>query len=181
MALRVTRPGFIEGIRALKASQGVAGLRRQHDGDAPGDAQLRLRPVPRRVLLQGPEKRLTYPWAKGLKVDQIYEYYREVGLHDWTHAETGAPALKAQHPEFEMWNQGHSTRAPGVACADCHMPYMRDGRTEDQRPSRAEPRCSTSPRVPDVPQVVRGGAAGAVPRRSTAARWNLRGTGRWTR
>jgi nitrite reductase (cytochrome c-552) len=75
---------------------------------------------------KGPEKRLTYPWAKGLKVDQIYEYYREAGFTDWTHAETGANALKAQHPEFEMWNQGIHARS-GVACADCHMPYMREG------------------------------------------------------
>jgi formate-dependent nitrite reductase cytochrome c552 subunit len=29
-----------------------------------------------------------------------------VGFKDWTHAKTGAPVLKAQHPEFEIWNQG---------------------------------------------------------------------------
>jgi nitrite reductase (cytochrome c-552) len=34
--------------------------------------------------------------------------------------------LKAQHPEFEMWNQGIHARS-GVTCADCHMPYMREG------------------------------------------------------
>jgi nitrite reductase (cytochrome c-552) len=34
--------------------------------------------------------------------------------------------LKAQHPEFEMWSQGIHARA-GVACADCHMPYKREG------------------------------------------------------
>jgi nitrite reductase (cytochrome c-552) len=34
--------------------------------------------------------------------------------------------LKAQHPEFELYNQGIHARA-GVACADCHMPYMREG------------------------------------------------------
>jgi nitrite reductase (cytochrome c-552) len=34
--------------------------------------------------------------------------------------------LKAQHPEFELWSQGIHARS-GVACADCHMPYMRDG------------------------------------------------------
>jgi nitrite reductase (cytochrome c-552) len=56
MALRVTRPGFIEGIRALKASQGVEKLRRQHDGLSPGDALVRLRPVSRRVLLQRPRE-----------------------------------------------------------------------------------------------------------------------------
>ena len=34
--------------------------------------------------------------------------------------------LKAQHPEFEMWNQGIHARSQ-VACADCHMPYVRVG------------------------------------------------------
>ena len=75
---------------------------------------------------KGAEKRLTYPWAKGLKVEQIVAYYDEAGFKDWTHAETGAPTLKAQHPEFEMWNQGIHARS-GVACADCHMPYTRVG------------------------------------------------------
>jgi nitrite reductase (cytochrome c-552) len=49
-----------------------------------------------------------------------------VGFKDWTHAETGAPVLKAQHPEFELWNQGLHARS-GVVCADCHMPYRRMG------------------------------------------------------
>src|SRR5690606_29314988 len=40
--------------------------------------------------------------------------------------ETGAEVLKAQHPEFEVWSQGVHARA-GVSCADCHMPYMREG------------------------------------------------------
>jgi nitrite reductase (cytochrome c-552) len=53
-------------------------------------------------------------------------YYDEVQHKDWEHKETGAPALKAQHPEFEMWNQGIHARS-GVACADCHMPYVRSG------------------------------------------------------
>jgi nitrite reductase (cytochrome c-552) len=75
---------------------------------------------------KGPEKRLVYPWAKGLKVDSILAYYDEQKFKDWTHAESGAEALKAQHPEFEMWNQGIHARS-GVACADCHMPYKREG------------------------------------------------------
>jgi nitrite reductase (cytochrome c-552) len=37
--------------------------------------------------------------------------------------------LKAQHPEFELWNQGIHARS-GVACADCHMPYIRAGATK---------------------------------------------------
>src|SRR3990172_873240 len=37
--------------------------------------------------------------------------------------------LKAQHPEFELWSQGIHARS-GVACADCHMPYQREGATK---------------------------------------------------
>jgi nitrite reductase (cytochrome c-552) len=61
-----------------------------------------------------------------LNIDNIMAYYDEVGHKDWDHAETGAPVLKAQHPEFEMYNQGVHARS-GVACADCHMPYQREG------------------------------------------------------
>src|SRR5262249_4160688 len=56
----------------------------------------------------------------------IEAYYDEIGFKDWIHAETGTPVLKAQHPEFELWNQGIHARS-GVACADCHMPYLREG------------------------------------------------------
>jgi nitrite reductase (cytochrome c-552) len=75
---------------------------------------------------KGPEKTLTYPWQNGLKVEKIMAYYDEVKHNDWVHKQTGAGVLKAQHPEFEMFNQGIHARA-GVACADCHMPYRREG------------------------------------------------------
>jgi nitrite reductase (cytochrome c-552) len=126
MALRVTRPGFIEGIRALKASQGVPGYdvntqatRQEMRSFVCGQCHVEY-------YFKGDEKRLTYPWAKGLSVDAIADYYDEVGFRDWVHAKTGAPQLKAQHPEFEMWSQGIHARS-GVACADCHMPYTRVG------------------------------------------------------
>jgi nitrite reductase (cytochrome c-552) len=126
MQLRVTRPGFIEGMRAFKASQGVA----NYDVNAMATRQEMRSFVCGQCHVEyyfkGPEKRLVYPWSKGLKVDEIVAYYEEVGHKDWTHADTGAPALKAQHPEFEMWNQGIHARS-GVACADCHMPYKREG------------------------------------------------------
>jgi nitrite reductase (cytochrome c-552) len=75
---------------------------------------------------KGDRKTVTYPWNNGLKVEEIQEYYDEMNFKDWAHAETNAPVLKAQHPEFEMWNQGIHARS-GVSCADCHMPYKRDG------------------------------------------------------
>jgi nitrite reductase (cytochrome c-552) len=59
-------------------------------------------------------------------VDDAYAYYEEIGFKDWVHKETGALVLKAQHPEFETFNQGVHARS-GVACADCHMPYKREG------------------------------------------------------
>jgi nitrite reductase (cytochrome c-552) len=126
MQLRVTRPGFLEGIRALKASEGI----KDYDPNTMATRQEMRSFVCGQCHVEyhfkGPEKRLTYPWSKGLKVDQIADFYDETGFSDWTHAITGTPALKAQHPEFEMWNQGIHARS-GVACADCHMPYTRVG------------------------------------------------------
>jgi nitrite reductase (cytochrome c-552) len=80
----------------------------------------------------GPKETLFYPWSKGLKAEQIEACYDAHTFpdggrfHDWKHAETGAEVVKAQHPEFELWNQGIHARS-GVACADCHMPYKREG------------------------------------------------------
>ena len=80
----------------------------------------------------GPKTTLFFPWENGLKVEEIestYDTFKFDDGHrffDWKHAETGAEVLKAQHPEFEVWNQGTHAKA-GVACADCHMPYKREG------------------------------------------------------
>jgi nitrite reductase (cytochrome c-552) len=75
---------------------------------------------------KGTGKTVTYPWRNGLRVEQIEEYYDATQYKDYTHAEAGSPILKAQHPEFELWNQGIHARS-GVSCADCHMPYRREG------------------------------------------------------
>jgi nitrite reductase (cytochrome c-552) len=126
MQLRVTRPGFLEGIRALKASEGVAGYdvntmasRQEMRSYVCGQCHVEY-------YFSGPEKRLTYPWSKGLKADDILAYYEEHQFSDWVHEESGAPALKAQHPEFELYSQGVHARSE-VSCVDCHMPYRREG------------------------------------------------------
>jgi nitrite reductase (cytochrome c-552) len=116
----------MEGMKALKASQGVANY----------DVNTMATPQEMRSYVcgqchveyyfKGPDKRLTFPWQKGLKVDNMLAYYDEVGHKDFTHKESGAPVLKAQHPEFEMYNQGIHAKS-GVSCADCHMPYKRVG------------------------------------------------------
>ena len=126
MQLRVTRPGFLEGIKAVKAAQGVAGYDVNRDATRQEMRAFVCGQCHVEYYFKGPEKRLTYPWDKGLRADEILAYYEDNGFKDWTHAESGAPVLKAQHPEFEMWNQGVHARS-GVACADCHMPYQRTG------------------------------------------------------
>jgi nitrite reductase (cytochrome c-552) len=126
MQLRVTRPGFLEGIKALKASQGVQDYDVNRDATRQEMRAFVCGQCHVEYYFKGEEKRLVYPWAKGLKVDDILAYYDEQGFKDWQHKESGAPVLKAQHPEFEMWNQGIHARS-GVACADCHMPYTRVG------------------------------------------------------
>jgi nitrite reductase (cytochrome c-552) len=126
MQLRVTRPGFLEGIQKVKAAQGVQNYDVNRDATREEMRAFVCGQCHVEYYFRGPEKRLTYPWDKGLRADEILAYYEENGFSDWTHAETGAPALKAQHPEFEMWNQGIHARS-GVACADCHMPYQRAG------------------------------------------------------
>ena len=124
LALRVTRPAFIEAMRNFKKDPAydpnVQATRQEMRTYVCGQCHVEY-------YFKGKEKRLTYPWHNGLKGDQILEYYDTQTDHsDWTHAESGAKVLKAQHPEFEMYNQGVHARS-GVACADCHMPYKREG------------------------------------------------------
>jgi len=124
MALRVTRPAFVEGMRNLKHDPNydpnTMATRQEMRTYVCGQCHVEY-------YFKGPDKRLTYPWHNGLRGDQILEYYDTQTDHsDWTHAQTGAKVLKAQHPEFETYNQGIHARS-GVACADCHMPYKREG------------------------------------------------------
>lgn len=75
----------------------------------------------------GDDKYLTFPWDDGTRVEEMYEYYEALGFKDWTYPETGSPMLKAQHPDYEMFTAGSTHFEAGVACADCHMPYVREG------------------------------------------------------
>ncbi|WKZ19770.1 MAG: ammonia-forming cytochrome c nitrite reductase subunit c552 [Candidatus Jettenia sp. CY-1] len=142
MQLRVTRPGFLNAIQALaKADHPLPHLpsieRWRKDGrkDEYDVNTMATRQEMRSFVcgqchveyyFKGEGKLLIYPWQKGLRVEQIEGYYNEIGFKDWIHKISGAPMLKAQHPEFEMWSQGIHARS-GVACADCHMPYKREG------------------------------------------------------
>ena len=142
MDLRVSRPAFVNGTRAL-ARSGYAtphlpsierwrkeGRKGDYDPNKDASRQemrsLVCAQCHVEYYFKGQGKLVTYPWDKGLRVEQIEAYYDEVKHVDWKHTDSGAPVLKAQHPEFELWSQGIHARS-GVSCADCHMPYVREG------------------------------------------------------
>ncbi len=70
---------------------------------------------------------LTFPWSDGTRIEEISQYYAELGFKDWEHPQSGAPMIKMQHPEYELFTADSTHYKAGVACADCHMPYTRDG------------------------------------------------------
>ena len=150
MVLRVTRPGFINGIQALANSDAevphLPSIQEWRKGDrsTPYDPNTMATRTEMRSYSCGQchveyycssDFPLTFPWGKGMNVEQQEAFWDETKLssgerfYDYKHKETGAEILKAQHPEFELWSQGIHARS-GVSCADCHMPYMRDGATK---------------------------------------------------
>ena len=146
MELRVTRPAFIAGIQKLAGSSApvphlpsVERWRRgtrsvAYDPNVDGTRQEMRSFVCGQCHVEyycGKGLTLFFPWNEGLQVEQMEHYYDSLQVKghrfkDWVHAETGVEVLKAQHPEFEVWSQGIHARS-GVACADCHMPYKREG------------------------------------------------------
>ncbi len=150
MQLRVTRPAFINGIQALAASSApvphLPSVEQWRKGDRKNnyDPNSDASRTEMRALVCAQchveyycssQQPLTFPWGDGLKVENIETFWNNTKFpngdqfFDYVHKESGAKVLKAQHPEFELWSQGIHARS-GVACADCHMPYMRDGATK---------------------------------------------------
>jgi len=150
MSLRVTRPAFVKGIQSLANSADstphLPSVERWRKGDRkqPYDPNVDASRQEMRSFACaqchveyycGPKSTMFFPWDKGLKMENIEATYDErkfadgSKFADFVHTETGAPVFKAQHPEFEMWSQGVHARS-GVSCADCHMPYKREGATK---------------------------------------------------
>jgi nitrite reductase (cytochrome c-552) len=118
MALRITRPALVEGLaaRGVDVTQATRQEMRTYVC-----AQCHVE-----YYFLGDNKVLTFPWSQGYSIDNIEAHYDEYGFRDWVHAESGAEMIKIQHPEYEMSTTGIHARS-GVTCADCHMPFMRDG------------------------------------------------------
>ncbi|MCU0479033.1 MAG: ammonia-forming cytochrome c nitrite reductase subunit c552 [Chloroflexi bacterium] len=118
MALRITRPAFSAAMeeRGIDLAKATRQEMRTYVC-----AQCHVE-----YYFLGDNKILTFPWEKGLTADNINDYYDEYGFKDWEHKDTGAPMIKIQHPEYELYSSGIHAQS-GVACADCHLPYIREG------------------------------------------------------
>ncbi len=117
-SLRVSRPALAEALEARGidlASASHADMRSYVCGQCHAE-----------YYFKGPGKYLVFPWAGGQRVEDIERYYDEAGFKDWEHAETKAPMVKMQHPDYELWSSGIHARS-GVSCPDCHMPYKKEG------------------------------------------------------
>ena len=175
MRIRVTRPGFLQGIAELAASEApvphLPSLERWREGDrgAPYDPNVLATRQEMRSFTCGQchveyycgdRMTLTYPWGEGLRVEDLERYWEQTefpdgsAFRDYEHGETGGPVFKAQHPEFELWSQGIHARS-GVSCADCHMPYEREGAMKVSRHDVGSPltfvnsACQTCHNVPE--------------------------------
>jgi len=118
MALRITRLALVNAMEARGVDLSQASRQEMRTYVC---AQCHVE-----YYFKGENKVLTFPWDNGLSIEDIESFYDEYGFKDWTHKDTGAPMIKIQHPEFELWSSGIHAKS-GVSCADCHMPYVREG------------------------------------------------------
>ncbi len=134
MSLRVTRPAYINAMvkRGYEADPelGIKASRRDMRSHVCQQCHVEY-------YFKTGTQELTFPWTKWprekpLRIEMIDEYYDMIAKGenafkaDWIHKITGAPMIKMQHPETELSSSGVHARS-GVACADCHMTYQREG------------------------------------------------------
>jgi nitrite reductase (cytochrome c-552) len=75
---------------------------------------------------KGDDRYITFPWDKGITMEDQEAYYDEIGFADWIHSVSKTPMIKAQHPDWELFLLGpHGQR--NLSCADCHMPSISEG------------------------------------------------------
>lgn len=118
MNLRITRPALAEAFQRIGRDVEQA---THQEMRSLACAQCHVE-----YYFKGKGNYLTFPWDKGFGAMDMERYYDSIGHTDWVHALSRAPMLKAQHPDYELFLTGvHADR--GVSCADCHMPYKRDG------------------------------------------------------
>ncbi|UCZ55378.1 ammonia-forming cytochrome c nitrite reductase subunit c552 [Bacillus shivajii] len=127
MDLRITRPSFTNAMDRMGVDVTEAS---KNDMRTYVCAQCHVE-----YYFEPENQKVTFPWDNGLKPEDMFEYKENQAIeqgfdYDWVHSISGAPMIKAQHPEFELWSYGPHGKAD-VSCADCHMPYERsDGKNK---------------------------------------------------
>ena len=134
MSLCVTRPAYINAmkIRGYEADEksGIKGSRSEMRSHVCQQCHVEY-------YFKKGSNELTFPWSKWPKgapfeIEMLEAYYDalqeipDAFQQDWVHSDTGAAMLKIQHPEAELFSSGIHARS-GVSCADCHMPFKREG------------------------------------------------------
>lgn len=150
MQLRVTRPGFMEGIRAYKRSQGIEDYDVNRDATRQEMRTFVCGQCHVEYHFKGDEKRLTYPWKNGLRADDAYAYYEEIDFVDWTHEISGAvcsrPSIPNSRCSIRDLTPGPVSPAPTATCRICVWEPAKSATTTFRAP------CSTS-RTPARPAI----------------------------
>lgn len=122
MNLKITSPALIEAFQAMGKDIKKSSLQEMRSLVC---AQCHVEYYFDKKRVEGAAF-VKFPWDKGITVENMEEYYDSYEFADWTHSISKAPMLKSQHPDYELFMMGiHGQR--GVACADCHMPYISEG------------------------------------------------------
>lgn len=118
MNLQISRPALIEAFERQGRDISKATLQEMRSLVC---AQCHVE-----YYFKGDKKYLTFPWDNGFTMEDVEKYYDDAEYYDYIHQLSKTPILKAQHPDYEIWQMGiHGQR--GVSCADCHMPYKSEG------------------------------------------------------
>jgi nitrite reductase (cytochrome c-552) len=122
MQLRITRPALVEALERMGRDMNRIGHQEMRSLVC---AQCHVE-----YYFAGENNYLIFPWDEnGMDADAQEAFLNRVGHTDWVHSISRAPMIKVQHPDYELYQSSvHAFR--GVACADCHMPFRREGGTK---------------------------------------------------
>ena len=114
--LRVIQPGFVDSLKLRNIDFDALSASEQKTLTcAQCHVEYYFVPVTNRVV---------HPLNWGSTAEEMYAYYRTKPngfAADFVHPVSGAPMLKAQHPDYEEFLGGVHAQA-GLSCSDCHMP-----------------------------------------------------------
>ena len=122
MDLRISRPSFLNARERQGVDHLAEATRNDMRSDVCGQCHVNY-------YFHPDTQKVTFPWDEGFRPEDQLEVHqttaREGGFEaDWIHGVSGAPMVKTQHPEYELWTYG-THGAAGVSCTDCHMPAQR--------------------------------------------------------